>query len=143
MLLNTINVISHVSKCWYVKVFVGSGNGFQWPPAREESSPASHYISPHSRTSSPAPMGRNNISSPPNSMRGTMSPVSNTQGSPMTMSPTPTPILKNGMINNGNQSQQQQHVQFRTEQEQQQKQQQKIIPIPVNIINTNRKHCHY
>ena len=121
---------------------VGLGNGFQWPPAREDGSPASHYISPHSRTSSPAPVARNNMSSPPNSMRGTMSPV-NTQGSPMTMSPTPTPILKNGMMNNGHQSQQQQHVQFRTEQTQQQQQQQKSIPIPVNIINTNRKHCHY
>ena len=127
---------------WFIKVNVGLGNGFQWPPSREEGSPASQYINPHSRTSSPAPMARNNMSSPPNSMRATMSPVSNTNGSPMTMSPTP--ILKNGMMGNG-QQQQQQHVQFRTDQalQHQQQQQQKSTPIPVNIINTNRKHCHY
>merc|ERR1719410_667566 len=72
-------------------------------------------------------------------MRAPMSPVSN--GSPMTMSPTP--ILKNGMMSNG--QQQQQHVQFRNDQnlqqqQQQQQQQQKSIPIPVNIINTNSLH---
>ena len=75
-----------------------------------------------------------------------MSPVSNTNGSPMTMSPTP--ILKNGMMSNGHQQQQQQqqqHVQFRTDQalQHQQQHQQQSTPIPVNIINTNRKHCHY
>ena len=121
---------------WVFKGIVGSGNGFQWPPSREEGSPASSYISPHSRTSSPAPVGRNNMTSPPNSMRGTMG---NNQGSPMTMSPVPAPILKNGMMNNGHHNQQQ-HVQFKTEQNQHQQQ---TIPIPVNIINTNRKHCHY
>merc|ERR1719410_988310 len=120
------------------------GNSFQWPPSREVVTPTNTYISPHSRTSSPAPVA----ASP-----GTRSPAQ-----------TPTPILKTALVNNTQQQhqqqqqpQQQQHVQFKTEdtpsqqqqqfqqqqqmkhqqQVQQQKVQQQSIPIPVKVNTTN------
>merc|ERR1719410_2618118 len=123
------------------------GNSFQWPPSREVVTPTNTYISPHSRTSSPAPVA----ASP-----GTRSPAQ-----------TPTPILKTALVNNTQQQhqqqpQQQQHVQFKTEdtpsqqqqqfqqqqqmkhqqQVQQQKIQQQSIPIPVKVNTTNTASLH-
>ena len=76
---------------------VGSGNSFQWPPARyQEDRPL--YISPHSRTSSPAP------ATPPIRAK---SPVR-----------SPVPILKNTIQTSfqSNNQETSQHVQFKNEQ---------------------------
>ena len=78
-------------------VLLGIGNSFQWPPAREGTPTNVTYISPHSRTSSPAPGPETprNVATPTGVNRNVTSPT--TQNNMMNnMSAS-----KQNMMNNG------------------------------------------
>ena len=78
-------------------VLLGIGNSFQWPPAREGTPTNVTYISPHSRTSSPAPASETprNVATPPAVNRNVASPT--TQNNMMNK----TSAAKQNMMNNG------------------------------------------
>ena len=80
-------------------VLLGIGNSFQWPPAREGTPTNVTYISPHSRTSSPAPGPETprNVATPPTVNRNVTSPT--TQNNMMNnMSAAKQNMMNNGSI---------------------------------------------